>query len=192
MKIFELETNTIKPYENNAKLHDQTQIENVAESIKQFGFQQPIVVDKNRVIIIGHCRFEASKALGLEKVPCIIADNLTDEQVKALRIIDNKTNESEWDLDLLSAELEDLDLSNFEIDFGIVSPEDYGEDFELPSDDKSNMEQITFTLTSEQMAVVKGCLEDVSIDESENMYGNTNKNGNAIYEVCKQWAEQKK
>lgn len=192
MKIFELETNTLKPYDKNAKMHDQKQIDNVAESIKKYGFKQPIVVDKDRVVIIGHCRLLASKKLGLEKVPCVIADDLSEKQVKALRLIDNKTNESEWDFDLLAEDMQDLDLSNFDIDWGIVSPDDYDEDFELPNGEKSNMEQITFTLTSEQIAVVKGALEDVIVDESENMFGNTNKNGNAIYEVCRQWAEQKK
>lgn len=187
-----IDINLIKPYEKNAKTHSQTQIENVAESIKQFGFKQTLVLDKDFVIIIGHCRFMASKALGLEKVPCIIADDLDAEQVKKLRIIDNKTNESDWDLELLSEDIADLDFSDFVLDFGLISPDEFGEDFELPSDDKSNMEQITFTLTTEQMEIVKGAIESVVVDESDDMYGNTNKNGNAIYEVCKQWAEQKK
>lgn len=117
MKIFELELKTIKPYEKNAKVHDETQINNVAESIKQYGFKQPIVVDKNNVIIIGHCRFLASKKLGLEKVPCIIADDLNEEQVKKLRLLDNKTNESDWDFDLLKLDLEGLDFDGFDIDW---------------------------------------------------------------------------
>lgn len=119
MKIFELETNTLKPYEKNAKVHSQTQIDNVAESIKQMGWKQPIVVDKDRVIIIGHCRFLAAKKLGLVKVPCIIADDLTDEQVRKLRLIDNKTNESEWDYDLLKVDLDGLDFSTFDFDWDL-------------------------------------------------------------------------
>ena len=75
----------IRPYEKNAKKHDKTQIANVAESIKQYGFVQPIVVDRDGVIVIGHCRFEAAKKLGMKEVPCVCVDELTDEQVKALR-----------------------------------------------------------------------------------------------------------
>lgn len=106
----------------NAKKHDGTQIANVAESIKQFGFVQPIVIDKNGVIVIGHCRALAAKKLGLDEVPCVCVDDLTPEQVNALRIVDNKSNESEWDLDLLAEELPELDLSAFDFDWD--SPED--------------------------------------------------------------------
>lgn len=108
----------LTPYEKNTKKHDKTQIANVAESIRQYGFVQPIVVDKNDVIVIGHCRYEAAKKLKLETVPCVCVDELTDEQVKALRIVDNKSNESEWDFDFLADELAELDLSDFDFDFG--------------------------------------------------------------------------
>lgn len=106
------------PYEKNAKMHNETQIKNVAESIKQFGFVQPVVVDKDNVIVIGHCRTEAAKLLGMDEVPCVSVDDLTDEQVKALRIVDNKANESPWDDPLLLQEVETLDLSAFDFDFG--------------------------------------------------------------------------
>ena len=75
----------IKPYANNAKKHDKTQIANVAESIKQYGFVQPIVIDRDGVIVIGHCRALAAKKLGMEEVPCVCVDDLTPEQVNALR-----------------------------------------------------------------------------------------------------------
>lgn len=107
----------IRPYEKNTKKHPKEQIEDVAESIKSFGFKQPLVLDKNNVIIIGHCRYEASKLLGLDEIPCIIADDLNDEQVRKLRIADNKTNESDWDLDMLTAELEDLKFDEFNFKF---------------------------------------------------------------------------
>lgn len=122
---------TLKPYEKNAKKHDKTQINNVAESIRSYGFVQPIVVDKDGVIVIGHCRYEAAKVLGMKDVPCVCVDNLTEEQVKALRIVDNKSNESPWDMDLLVQELEEIDLSNFCFDFGIC-----GEDEENPYNTK--------------------------------------------------------
>ena len=101
MKVEMRALDSIKPYEKNAKKHDQTQIDNVAESIRQYGFVQPIVVDKDGIIVIGHCRALGAKKLGLKEVPCVCVDDLTTEQVNALRIVDNKTNESDWDLDLL-------------------------------------------------------------------------------------------
>ena len=117
MNIIEREVDKLIPYPRNAKKHDETQISNVAESIKQFGFVQPVVVDKNGVIVIGHCRTLAAKKLGMKTVPCVMVDDLTDEQVRALRIIDNKTNESPWDMELLGDELADIDLSGFDFDF---------------------------------------------------------------------------
>ena len=117
MNIIEREVDKLIPYSKNAKKHDETQISNVAESIKQFGFVQPVVVDKNGVIVIGHCRTLAAKKLGMKTVPCVMVDELTDEQVRALRIIDNKTNESPWDMELLAEELPDIDLSGFDFDF---------------------------------------------------------------------------
>lgn len=119
MKVIEMSVKDLKPYAKNTKKHDKTQIANVAESIKQYGFIQPIVVDKDNNIVIGHCRYEAAKKLKLENVPCVCVDELTDEQVKALRIVDNKSNESPWDMDFLADELAEVDLSSFDLDFGI-------------------------------------------------------------------------
>ena len=101
---------SVKPYARNAKKHDETQIANVAESIKQFGWQQPIVCDADGVIIIGHCRLLAAKKLGLKKVPVKTVDNLSEEQVKKLRALDNKLNESDWDFDLLAEDIGELDF----------------------------------------------------------------------------------
>ena len=107
------------PYDKNTKKHDDVQINNVAESIKQYGFVHPIVIDKNNVVVIGHCRLLAAKKLKMADVPCVCVEDLTEEQVKALRIVDNKSNESPWDFDFLADELVDLDLSDFSFDFGI-------------------------------------------------------------------------
>ena len=126
MNIIQRELNSIRPYAANAKKHDATQVANVAESIRQYGFVQPIVIDKDGVIVIGHCRALAAKKLGMKEVPCVCVDDLTPEQVKALRVIDNKTNESPWDFDLLSAELPKIDLSDFEFDFNV--PTDFTAD----------------------------------------------------------------
>ena len=112
MKIEELPLDSIKPYEKNPRKNDGA-VNGVAESIKQFGFQQPIVIDKNGVIVAGHTRYKAALKLGLETVPCVRADQLTPKQVKAYRILDNKLNElSTWDFPTLEAE-----LSNMEFEF---------------------------------------------------------------------------
>ena len=108
----------IIPYAANAKKHDARQVANVAESIRQFGFVQPVVVDRDGVIVIGHCRALAAEKLGMVEVPCVCVDDLTPEQVNALRLVDNKSNESPWDLDLLAAELPELDLSAFDFEWG--------------------------------------------------------------------------
>ena len=109
----------IVPYAKNAKKHDKKQIDNVAESIKQYGFVQPIVIDRDGVIVIGHCRALAAKKLGMKEVPCVLVDDLTPEQVNALRLVDNKSNESDWDYDLLADEIPGLDLSAFDFDWGL-------------------------------------------------------------------------
>ena len=117
METINIKLEDIIPYKNNAKKHDRTQINNVAESIKQFGMVQPLVLDKNNEIVIGHCRYEALKKLGEKEAPCVMADDLTEEQIKKLRNLDNKLNESEWDYDLLKFDIEDLDFSGFEVDW---------------------------------------------------------------------------
>ena len=123
MNIVSVSVHDIKPYKKNAKLHPQEQVEHIANSIREFGWQQPIVLDKNKEIIIGHGRFEAAKSLGMEEVPCVYADNLTEEQVKALRLADNKTNESPWEKGLLEDELQTILDINME-DFGFVFEEE--------------------------------------------------------------------
>ena len=148
MNIINLKINEIKPYEKNPRQNDQA-VNAVAESIKQFGFQQPIVVDKNKVIIVGHTRHKAAKKLGLEEVPCVIADNLTEKQVKKYRLADNKVGElAEWDEELLWAELQDIGIGEGmeafgfeEADFNIEDDnieveEDYYEP-ELPAEPKA-------------------------------------------------------
>lgn len=124
MQIQNMSIDVIKPYARNAKKHPNSQIENVAESIRQFGFVQPIVVDGGGYIIIGHCRYEASKRLGLREVPCVRLEELNEEQVRKLRLLDNKLNESPWDMSLLEAELFDLDMEEFDIDWKIKDDEE--------------------------------------------------------------------
>ena len=119
MQIIQKKLADIVPYANNTKKHDETQIKNVAESIKKYGWVQPIVIDDDGTIVIGHCRALAAEKLGIEDVPCVVVSDLTEDEINALRIVDNKTNESPWDFDLLSAELPEIDLSDFDFDFNV-------------------------------------------------------------------------
>ena len=117
MKIEIADINSITPYENNPRKLSDKAIETVAMSLKEYGFRQPIVVDKDRIIVVGHTRFRASKKLNFKEVPITIADNLTPEQINAYRIADNRTSEeSEWDSELLKMELKELDLKDFDLE----------------------------------------------------------------------------
>lgn len=110
MNIVNVKVENLIPYGNNPRVNDDA-VNEVANSIKEFGFKVPLVIDKNNVIVAGHTRYKASKILGLSEIPCIIADDLTDEQIKAFRLADNKVAEkSEWDDDLLKLELADLNI----------------------------------------------------------------------------------
>ena len=124
MKITEMAVGDIRPYEKNAKMHDERQIKNVMESIRQFGYAQPLVVDKDNVLIIGHCRLIAAQRLGHEKVPVVRMDDLDAEQVEKLRLLDNKLNESDWDFGILADTIPELDLSGFDLDWGLPEIEE--------------------------------------------------------------------
>lgn len=118
MNIVYMHPEELTPYPANAKQHPGEQVQHIANSIREFGFRQPIVVDADNVVVIGHGRLMAAKQLGLDSVPVLRADDLTDEQIRALRLADNKTNESEWDFELLEAELAELELDFDMTDFG--------------------------------------------------------------------------
>lgn len=143
IKILDVEN--IKNYENNPR-HNDNAVDAVAESIKQFGFKVPIIIDKDNIIVAGHTRLKAAKKLGLKTVPCIVADDLTPEQVKAFRLADNKTNElAEWDFAKLELELSELSEMNLDFDmsdFGFdmqefEEPQEIIED-EVPEVDEEN------------------------------------------------------
>ena len=127
----------IIPYDNNPRNNDDT-VEFVANSIKEFGFKVPIILDKNNVVVTGHTRLKAAKQLGLKEIPVIYADDLTDEQIKAFRIADNKTSEkSSWDLNKLKFELDGLDFDMTDFGFGDFELSILTDDMEPePYDDK--------------------------------------------------------
>lgn len=130
--------NEIKPYEKNPR-HNDDAVKYVKNSIKRFGFKVPIVIDKNNVIVAGHTRYKASLELGLEKVPCIVADDLTEKQIKAFRLADNKTAEKAyWDFDLLNEELTELNIDFDMNEFGFNI--DVSESFNDSDDEKEEIE----------------------------------------------------
>ena len=109
----------LRPYKNNAKKHSKEQVEQIANSIKEFGFTQPVLINENNNVIAGHGRILGAKKAGLKNVPTVCLNDLSEEQVKAYRLVDNKLNESDWNLKLLDEELEnifDIDMSLFGFD----------------------------------------------------------------------------
>jgi len=148
MNIIEKPINEVIPYEKNPRINDNA-VPAVMKSIEEFGFKVPIVIDKTGTIVTGHTRLKAAKKLGMKTVPCIVADDLTPEQIKAFRLADNKVAEAaEWDMGLLTEELDgivDIDMSDF--NFGDItdSPssedvvEDDDENIELPSEPKTRL-----------------------------------------------------
>ena len=119
MQIVNRKISDLTPYEKNPRRNDDA-VDYVAASIREFGFKVPVVIDKDGIIVAGHTRVKAAKKLGLEEAPCIVADDLSDEQIKAFRLADNKVGEfAEWDLDLLDEEIQDIndiDMSAFGFD----------------------------------------------------------------------------
>lgn len=187
MNIKNVKIADITPYNKNAKKHDKTQIANVAESIKQYGFVQPVVIDSEGVIVIGHCRVLAAKKLGMTEVPCVCVDDLTPEQVRMLRIVDNKTNESDWDIDLLASELNDLDFGDFDFDFlideemRIENCESENEEEEIPQSKVGVFSVSAFGMKSE-------CFLELILTEeqAERIVEFCNKNGgDALLNVLK-------
>lgn len=156
LKIEYVDIDSIKPYENNPRFNDDA-VEYVANSIKEFGFKVPIIIDKNNVIVAGHTRYKASLELGLEEVPTIIADDLTEEQVKAFRLADNKVSEkAEWNLELLEEELQQLGLNMNK--FGFEDLQDISEEIERTDLSEDIMEKY-------EVIIIK-CINEMTMKET--------------------------
>ena len=140
MNIIKMKVEELIPYINNPR-NNENAVDKVASSIAEFGFKNPIFIDKNNVVVNGHTRLLASKKLGLKEVPVIVIDDLTDTQIKAFRIADNKVAEySKWDYDLLNIELEQLEELDFSMsDFGISTFEPI--EFEIDEDIEEILEE---------------------------------------------------
>ena len=200
MKIENVKSEKLIPYEFNNKIHDETQVNRIANSIREFWFLQPLVIDQNNVIIVGHGRFEASQKLWMKDLPCVRVENLTDEQIKKFRILDNKLNESAWNEDNLKVEIQEL--KNFNIweleisvedlfpDLQIIWPDGFWEWFSLPDGDKDKFGQMKFILAEEQKELIEEAIKQVKetdLYKSQMNYWNENSNWNALYCIVSQW-----
>lgn len=183
----------IHPYANNPRKNDEA-VAGVAASIKRFGFLIPMVIDRNGEIICGHTRYKAAKQLGLKEVPCVIADELTEDEIKAFRLADNKVSEkAQWDMDLLPVELAGIMLPMEDFGFESISPDDFGENFVLDEGEKKPFQQISITVHDKQAELILRAIKYVydhnAVTET---FTNENHNGNGLYEVVREWAALKK
>lgn len=150
MKIIDIDINKLIPYEKNPRKNDKA-VTYVANSIKEFGFKVPLVVDGHMTVICGHTRLKAAKKLGIDKVPCVIADDLTEEQIKAFRLADNKVSEqAEWDFDLLDGEINDIlgmDMGDFGFVFEDATPTKEKKNERLRTDEAYNLPYVDLERT---------------------------------------------
>ncbi|MDL2317718.1 ParB N-terminal domain-containing protein [Eubacteriales bacterium OttesenSCG-928-A19] len=192
-KVKQVPVDRLVPYERNPRKNDGA-VDAVAASIRRFGFLVPMVISSDNVIVAGHTRLKAAQKLGMKTVPCVIAEELTEEEMRAFRLADNKVAEiAEWDGELLPLELADITLDMTDFGFAAITEDDFGEDFTLDSGDKKPFQQISLTLHDEQAELLLSAIQYVyDNDMVQETFGNDNHNGNGIYEVVRQWAAQKK
>lgn len=170
MEIITKKIGEIIPYKNNPRKNDDA-VEYVANSMKEFGFKVPVIIDKNNIIVAGHTRVKAAERLGIEEIPCIMADDLTDEQIKAFRLADNKVGEiAEWDFDLLDIELADIDLDMSEFGFDddknieIFNQFDNEEIMSWSNNERDTF-NVTFTFPKEKETQVLGYIRERGKEE---------------------------
>lgn len=177
MEIIYKQVSDLIPYEKNARKNDKA-VKYVAKSIEEFGFKVPIIIDRNNVVVCGHTRLKASEKLGIEEVPCIVADDLTDEQIKAFRLADNKVAEkAEWDVGLLNEELDNIlsfDMEDFGFEMFSMDDIDELDGYDAETDDREHFSK-TFTFPIEKKKQIICYLKkhqneivDMIIKESEN------------------------
>lgn len=193
MNIINIPIAEIKPYKKNPRKNDHA-VDAVAASIKEFGFLVPMVIDKNNEIVCGHTRYKAAKSLGMKEVPCVIAEELTEDQIKAFRLADNKVGEiAEWDMDLLPLELADIVMPMTDFGFEVTLEDEFDESFTLDDGEKKPFRQISITVHDKQYELIQAAIEYVYDQNAvTKKFGNENHNGNGLYEVVREWAEQKK
>ena len=197
MKLVKLSEVKVNP--NNPRLIKDDNFKKLVQSIKDFPEMldiRPIVVNQDMVILGGNMRFKACKEAGLKEVPIIVADNLTEEQQREFLIKDN-TSGGEWDFEMLANEWDVEQLSEWGLDVGgfDLDSDELSTDFSLPDGDKAPFQQMTFTLADEQAEQIKNAIADIKATEDYKYcetLGNENSNGNALYLIIMQWAEQRK
>lgn len=189
----------VVPNTSNPRIIKDDKFKKLVKSIQEFPQMlelRPIVVDANMVVLGGNMRLKACKAAGLKEVPIVIADNLTEEQ-QAEFIIKDNVGFGEWDWDLLANEWDAASITDWGLDIGgfDLKAEEFNEEFSLPDGDKSPFQQMTFTLADEQAEQIKNAIADIKATDDYKYcetFGNENSNGNALYLIIMQWAEQRK
>ena len=189
----------VLPNRSNPRFIKDDKFKKLVKSIQEFPEMlnlRPIVVDADMVVLGGNMRLKACKAAGLTEVPIVIADNLTPEQ-QAEFIIKDNVGFGEWDWDILANEWDAALMTDWGLDIGgfDLKAEDFNEEFSLPDGDKSPFQQMTFTLADEQAEQIKNAITDIKATDDYKYcetLGNENSNGNALYLIIMQWAEQRK
>lgn len=189
----------IRPNPDNPRVIKDGKFQKLVKSITELPQMlelRPVVVNRDMIVLGGNMRLKACEAAGLTEVPVIFAENLTPEQEREFIIKDNSSF-GEWDWDLLANEWDVEQLQDWGMDIGgfDLSPNDFDESFELPDGDKSPFQQMTFTMADEQQTIIKNAIADIKKTEEYKYvetFGNENSNGNALYLIVSQWAEQKK
>lgn len=191
----------LNPYENNARIHSKEQIGQIVNSIKKFGFTAPIIIDEENMILAGHGRYTAARKMEMESVPCIVLKDLTPEKKRAYVIADNRIAENaQWNKELLALELTELDLAEFDLTVLGFSDKELekllpgqnaimDEMPDLPDGEKSEYQQMTFTLHNTQGELVKAAIKAAKKIGKFDDKLNKNSNGNALTLVCEKFLE---
>ena len=198
MKTVKVKISDIKANPNNPRLIKDDKFAKLVQSVTEFPEMleiRPIVVNSDMIVLGGNMRLKACKEAKIKELTVIIADNLNEEQQREFLIKDNVSG-GEWDWNILANEWDAVKLTEWGLDIGgfDVNADGFGEDFSLKDGDKAPFQQMTFTLADEQAEQIKNAIADIKkTDEykyAETM-GNENSNGNALYLIVMQWAEQK-
>ena len=192
LEVVEIPTEQLLEYPNNAKMHPHEQVDQIANSISEFGFNSPILAWHNEQgepeIVAGHGRLMAAKKLGLEKLQVVFLDHMSDEQRRAYALVHNSTNMSSgFDMDKLGIELDgivDIDMSQFGFDLGAIV-DDFGIDFELPDGDAPHYRHVALELSQEQFELL--CDAADKIDRNSVHLSGGNEMGDKVTEIARQW-----
>ena len=196
MEIIKKPIDSLIPYAKNARVHDEAQIAQIAGSIKEFGFNNPVLIDKDNGIIAGHGRVMAARKLGLTEVPTILLDHINETQRRAYILADNRIAiNSTWDNEMLSLELMDIkdDVSLAMLGFNVDELDALLKEISstelpnLPDGDKQPFQQKTFTLHDEQFNIVDDAITKARTNPIIDTGLNDNSNGNALTLICEQW-----